>query len=225
MKYIQKGDEPESLKNWKTANIGLFPNPGLEHLTSGVKGDLKDSLLEDQGDICCYCGISIEDRDSHIEHFESQLVAPSKKLDYENLLASCSGASIPENSIKQEYPAIHCGHFRKRNEDLKISPLDTNCEEYFAFTYRGRVIPANGAKNKDSVQETIDKLGLNCERLKGMRKAAWDIIFKEDNLKGWKIRSGLMPKALLGKYANKEKGKYRQFCFVVIYVLNKYFSV
>lgn len=56
------------------------------------KEELKQSLIEEQGHICCYCGQAIEnDNWSVIEHLNPKTANLCKTYDYTNLLASCDG--------------------------------------------------------------------------------------------------------------------------------------
>ena len=58
------------------------------------KRELKQSLLEDQGYICCYCGKRIEnDSTTPIEHLNPKSIYKNRTYDYTNLLASCDGGS------------------------------------------------------------------------------------------------------------------------------------
>ncbi|MBC6424384.1 MAG: hypothetical protein GDA38_25045 [Hormoscilla sp. SP12CHS1] len=58
MKYIKKGEEPESLTAWKAlANEDWTPSYDL--LSGREKTDVYNTLLQKQGFICCYCGMRI----------------------------------------------------------------------------------------------------------------------------------------------------------------------
>ena len=67
MKYIKKGDSPAKFEQWK---IDFKDRTGREpvylDLKGSIKRDLKETLLKEQGYICCYCMCRIASYDSHI---------------------------------------------------------------------------------------------------------------------------------------------------------------
>ncbi len=116
MKFINKqGKEPAKLITWKiyhqTKLNLLYPDPTKKGsdiwkyldnhkeldalgVNSYSKGELKSSLVEDQGYICCYCGQRIEsDYKTSIEHLNPKSKYKAQTYDYANLLASCDGGS------------------------------------------------------------------------------------------------------------------------------------
>lgn len=67
MKHIRKGAEPQEFTAWKAmANASWQPTYGA--LSGAPKGALKQALMAEQGDICCYCERRLILDDSHIEH-------------------------------------------------------------------------------------------------------------------------------------------------------------
>ncbi|MCB0593962.1 MAG: hypothetical protein H6557_00255 [Lewinellaceae bacterium] len=59
-----------------------------------VYKELKSTLVQDQGYICCYCGQRIfSDIHTSIEHVEPKESEKKLTLDFDNLLASCDGGS------------------------------------------------------------------------------------------------------------------------------------
>ncbi|XZF61302.1 MAG: retron system putative HNH endonuclease [Gloeotrichia echinulata DVL01] len=89
MKYIQKSEEPESFTAWKKLANDDW-NPSWEDLRKPQKTYVHNSLLQEQGFICCYCGRHINHENSHIEHLQPRTTYPQLALDYTNLLASCN---------------------------------------------------------------------------------------------------------------------------------------
>ncbi|WP_292775105.1 retron system putative HNH endonuclease [Nostoc sp. NMS9] len=88
MKYIKKSEEPESFTVWKNlANEDW--QPSWENFSKPQKTDVHDSLLQEQGFICCYCGRRITKDISHIEHLKPRKTHYNLALEYTNLLASC----------------------------------------------------------------------------------------------------------------------------------------
>ena len=211
MKWIQKSDEPQEILQWKQkfrnrqhrmADYSDL-NDNLE-----IKGQLKASLLSEQGYICCYCSKRIGNENSHIEHFrpKGQPQYRGLSLDYTNLLASCQGFREREEN---------CGHSKGNDfdEELLISPLDEDCETLFTFSNRGKIQAVDG--NERAVY-TIKTLQLDSPALNPAREEAM-----------W--ASGAMNdideaecKKLLDLFTKvDENGRYVSFCDAIVYHLNK----
>ena len=85
MKYIVKGEEPESFTEWKAlANDDWKPT--YDQLSGQVKKDVKNALITEQGSICCYCERKLSYDDSHIEHLNPQCTSTEGQLDFQNML-------------------------------------------------------------------------------------------------------------------------------------------
>lgn len=154
MKHIKKQEEPESFAKWCKKNHKCSWE---EFGSSKEKSEVKDSLLKEQENLCCYCEtfITISNEKSHIEHFKPQAHYPSERYNYKNLHLSCERKES-------------CGHIKgSKNIDSLISPLDENCEQRFTYTNIGTIITTD-ENDKDAIN-TIEMLGLNCEKLKGCR--------------------------------------------------------
>jgi uncharacterized protein (TIGR02646 family) len=109
MKQVKKQGEPASFRQWREqANADW--QPGYGDLQNPQKAQLHQSLLTEQGWVCCYCGRRIEQQDSHIEHFRPQERYPELALNYDNLHASC---------IRETKPGapLHCGHAKSHDFD------------------------------------------------------------------------------------------------------------
>lgn len=149
MKYVQKEDSPVVFEEWKKmANENWAPT--YANISREAKTALHDSLLIEQGYVCCYCGKSIEKEDSHIEHFIPQNSRPDLALDYFNLYASCIKEVKPTNPI-------HCGHAKAGEYDQQnfIAPVDIGCERRYAYTLDGKINPLN---DTDSPAKYMQKL-------------------------------------------------------------------
>ncbi len=66
-----------------------------EDLPLPTKNSLSDSLLKEQGHICCFCGSRVYRQNSEIAHFVPQQTQEGARLifDYDNLFASCNGGT------------------------------------------------------------------------------------------------------------------------------------
>ncbi|RLC20687.1 MAG: TIGR02646 family protein [Deltaproteobacteria bacterium] len=99
MKYIAKEQEPKEFTDWKRQESPEkwrdFQNP--------VKSLVRDSLTEEQGCICCYCGTRIQkDHNTVIEHLKPRRDYPENMFNYDNLLASCHGSAKDIIHIKND---------------------------------------------------------------------------------------------------------------------------
>lgn len=211
MKYIQKNEEPQQIVDWKRKfkkTHGRKPqyydiNKDQEH-----KRILKESLISEQGSICCYCCKRIDLSDSHIEHFrpKGKQEYEDLSLEYENLLASCQGYHHKEEN---------CGHSKANEfeENLLVSPLEEGCEANFKFSSLGKIMPVDG---NDRAQYTIKLLNLDTPALNSARYAAmWESGAMEEISKETCLQ-------LLDKFRSKDThGQYAVFCDAIVYQLQK----
>ncbi len=96
MRYIDKGEEPSFMKQWKEEQQRV--NLPLTYSDFRDKSKLNDVLRTVQHGICCYC-------EKTIDHFQGNLVTGAhnehlipekgsygvfnKQMDYENIYACC----------------------------------------------------------------------------------------------------------------------------------------
>lgn len=165
MKYIVKGNEPNEVLRWKARAIP----PTWEKLTGNTKKALRKSLLEEQGYICAYCQKRIHEVEyivdvqgnrrkvmsTEIEHIvpRCHCLTEDKKIDYDNLIASCDG-NTRKNNRDIPFDARHCNNHRGYDL-LMISPLMVNCENYFSYEFNGGIVG-----NIPDAVDTISKLNL-----------------------------------------------------------------
>lgn len=103
MRKINKKTEPQSFAEWKnkakTKKWYAAQKPKgsalWDRLPGKQKNALRQSLLAEQGHICCYCGNRIENKPGQvvIEHLLPKSKPAYRHLifEYENLLLSCNG--------------------------------------------------------------------------------------------------------------------------------------
>ena len=222
MKWIEKGKEPASFKEWKDkANEEWTPT--YETLSNPEKSQLHEALLEDQGYICCYCNdrIGKPAPKSHIEHIKPRSHFPAEALNFTNLVSSCQG----ENERRSP---IHCGSAKADwpNEaafsvGLMISPLDKKCESEFSFTGLGEIRPSDIGIRNAAATETIKRLGLDVSKLNAARRLAIDGI-----LEGIEAETDESIQRLIVRFSDKDdEGRFTPFCSAVVYTLKKYLSL
>jgi len=210
MKQIIKGKEPASMLTYRK-------QPHAHYEDYREKNDLRHSLLEEQGYICCYCMQRIRLEQMKIEHFRPQSQYPELQLDSHNLLAACDGN---EGSPRQ---LQHCDT-HKADEEITINPADSqkNCEQYLKYSSNGRVY------SDDPIIETDlnNTLNLNTQTLVNNRQNAINTVIQEmTQIKGkkaaWPIQKVYQK---IHAYERKENGKYKPYCQMIVYFLNKRFK-
>lgn len=155
MRHIEKNSDTSMLNDWKRHN----PNESWSNF-SGTEAyhALKNILIVEQNEMCCYCEIAIINNGSncHVEHLRDRLNYASDTFNYKNLLASCQHTDS-------------CGHKKKTNYfNNFVSPLQIKCQSRFTYTRNGNIITFD--ENDHDAQRTIEVLGLNCKRLVDRRK-------------------------------------------------------
>jgi uncharacterized protein (TIGR02646 family) len=174
MKYIVKQGEPKAFSDWKNPEPANDDwQPTYDALAGEPKNAVKKALMAEQGYICCYCERQLTDHDSHIEHFKPQSDPGVDPLDFGNLLCSC------QNRIKKGEPR-HCGNLKDNwfDQDRLVSPLAPDCGNRFAFTGDGYIRPATD--HDLAASETIQRLGLNIQKLNDLRAKAIEPFLQED---------------------------------------------
>ena len=172
MKHIVKDQNTPLFGKWNAlANDDWQPT--YDDLGDPEKKEVKDSLIKEQGYICCYCERRLIDGDSHIEHFNPQSNNVVDPLDYINMFCSC------QDQLKKGEPR-HCGVSKDNwfDEEHLVSPLDPECEGRFVYTADGKIQPAN--ESDDAAKITIEKLKLDIEKLNDSRKKAIEPFLDED---------------------------------------------
>ena len=116
-------------------------------------------------------------------------------------------------------PQEYCGQ-RKGNwydSQLTVSPLISDCEDYFRYTGFGEILPASDPNRKLASQETIQRLGLNHSKLEtARRRVVEEILPIIDDLSMEEITK------LIQSYEQLDgEGKYVRFCAVVLHFLKR----
>lgn len=208
MKFIIKGNAPAELRHWiegQPVEGGRRINCRYTHMPGDVKRVVKQCLLNEQGWLCCYTGMLVDEAGSHVEHFKPQsLCQETEDVDYANLLAAYPG----DNVRSCPYGAHAKGNWY--DEALLVSPLRGDCESRFLFDQFGRISPAS---EKDlAAVETIGHLHLDDRSLTEMREQAINATLYT---KG-RERSAAQLQRIATDYCQRDRvGKFRTFCFVV----------
>lgn len=210
MHFIRKNKEPNSLVEYRATVDASYSS-----LPSKVNEDIKNQLLDEQGNTCAYCMQRIKFDSMKVEHWLPQSRNDRKEstLNYNNLLGCCEG-----NAKKGNRENVHTCDTKKANQVIKFSPSEPShrINDKFMYSSSGRV---------SSIDPDFDKhinlhLNLNFNLLVDNRKAALDSIKKNlDNLSGNR-RSKAKIKSLLDKLSKKNnKNNYIPFYGAAIYYL------
>lgn len=195
MRYINKGEEPAFMEEWK--DVQLKAGLPLAYRDFRDKSKLNEVLRSVQHGICCYCEKCIDhfqgakERGAHNEHLVPEQ-GPNgvfeMQMDYGNLYACCI------ESRGKAKANTHCGEHKK---DGVIFPFiqQEDCNSCFKYNVLGEILP-NGdyskweqyRQNVDSLDEmakkavnAIDVLNLNCASLVNERKELLLILMKWAN--------------------------------------------
>ncbi|WP_204103507.1 MULTISPECIES: retron system putative HNH endonuclease [Spirulina sp. CCY15215] len=217
MKQIRKQQPPNNFTEWKAKTKAEKTNYSYDNLQNPEKRNIHESLLQEQGYICCYCCGRITLERSHIEHLKAQVDYPELALDYQNMLASCG-------SVKR-FPE-YCGN-HKGDRELPITPLQYRCEEYFEFLKDGRIrsrktnLKQEEETEKTEAEKTIEILNLNHPEIQDGRVEVFEWI-KENfkRAKSAKEKQTLAKK--YEKYLQLNNGRYRENWDVVNFHLKRY---
>jgi uncharacterized protein (TIGR02646 family) len=207
MKQIKKSKEPASLLAHRKkihSNYDNYPE----------KDELRDYLLAEQGQICCYCMQRISKENMKVEHWQPQSKYSEKQLDYQNLLAACRGNEGEPKHLQ------HCDT-HKGEQEMTLNPLDKLIK---SIKYRkdGRIY-----SDDPNIDQDLNKiLNLNIQTLVNNRaEIIDDVIQSLINIKGKQaVWSVAHIKKKIQQYETKTAGKYHPYCQVIIYFLNKRFA-
>ncbi len=210
MKHIVKCDPPASLEAYKVIEGACYND-----IPQSVKEEVRQSLVSEQGGLCCYCGKRIfPDYHSIIEHLYPKGLKQYShlQLEYTNLLCSCDGGESDRKgkskAEKRKFPSF-CDD-KKNNHVLSLTPLDPDCETQFSYDEEGHIYGET-----DAAREAIEILGLDCSPLVNLRKAAIDpYLSLELDEEGWN--------AEIADLSQRHSGNFRSFCFAVIYYIRNF---
>jgi len=161
MRHIQKEEEPPDFTLWKEQGDENW-NPGWGDFDARpIKQTVRRALLQEQGYLCCYCEIRVDENRGHIEHIQARHSRPDLDLIYKNMLYCC-----PETP--RGMPTT-CGHARRPDDPVPVSPLNVDCEARFLYTAEGKMLPRN--ESDADAEETVRILNLNEPTLRRHRAA------------------------------------------------------
>lgn len=207
---IEKKSESNELIFHKKQIQATFQN-----LPTATKNTIRTQLIEEQGYLCAYCMQRIENdgQKTKIEHWQCQDNYPEQQLDYSNILLVCMGNQGCDS--EEQY----CDT-RKAKQELHCHPAKT---EHLHLLKTLFYLGDGTIKSSDTVldNDLNEVLNLNYSRLKRNRYFVLKNLMESLNRKEGK-RTAPEIQRLLDKWQQKDDtGKYREYCGVTIYYLEK----
>lgn len=222
MKKISKEAEPRLLVEHRANPPALYIG-----LSAETKESLRQSLLFEQGYICCYCMRRIPEKIDNegvisykvkIEHYQCQDRYPYAQLTYANLHGACTGN---EGKPKK----IQTCDTKKANYDISINLLTNtpNCESLFKYNAEGEI---SSVSNDSAINYQLNEiLNLNMQTLKDARREVYLTVQSHVETKSRQIAGNELKIKYFErerqKWITKVDGKYRPFCMVAFYYLSK----
>ncbi len=208
MLVIKKGREPKSLTEYRLKSNAYFDGCN--------KGDIRKSLLSEQGYLCAYCMKRISENNMKIEHYNAQAnISDSEALDYNNMIAVCNGNEGCGN--KKE---LTCDS-HKGNKKLTINPFMEESIELIMYNDDGTIY-----SNDKKIDDDLNKiLNLNCEGVM-LKRNRQEVLNKLKKYLISKKKSGNWSKnflnTTLNKISNKDsEDKLTPYCGIAISYLKK----
>ncbi|MBN8852780.1 MAG: TIGR02646 family protein [Sphingobacteriales bacterium 50-39] len=199
MKFIIKQEEPQAWRDYKRT-------PGVEFQAIP---ELKASLLQEQGYLCCYCMSQINSERMKVEHFKPRRYA-DLIMNYANLFAACTGNFCSDK---------HCDT-RKEDEEIVINPTDArnNCEQIIGYFSNGKIsYPPN------YYRDVVEILNLNNSVLISNRRAA--LLGAALAIKKANYNRAFITRMIQGYSEKDENSKFKPYCNAILWLLRKKLSV
>lgn len=185
---IQKKTEPAGLMQLRQRAVaaGLSPKDAYATLRGQLKSTVRDSLVEEQGQLCAYCMCRIPRLDVDpqitpiiIEHMVPRDPADRRDsgqgLDYNNFVAVCRGNSGPHGT--RTIVDLTCDAHKENFEFKKINPCKPETLQSIFYTTDGKI----DASDPDVKSDLLNILNLNCPSspLVAERKEALDSLISD----------------------------------------------
>ncbi|MCX7067620.1 MAG: TIGR02646 family protein [Methylococcales bacterium] len=182
-----------------------------------VRKAVKQSLLDEQGFICCYCQQRVEfDENTTIEHFVARENDAVLMFEYDNILACCDGGQKQRTEQQIEVIPKYCGH-EKASKTIAINPLDENCEAHFAYSFNPDSLEISVEGLSEQGKNTIEKLNLNTPKLRTLRgETVAGFIFDENGDYISNEDANIIASQIKIQKVNNQ---FEPFCVVLEYIL------
>jgi len=217
VKYIRKTVAPADFVSWCDTQRALGLNYNYGRLPNPEKGNLHQSLVEEQGSICGYTMKRVSKADSHIEHIKPQHICLlGEDLDYHNLLACFPRGGL---SAKCPFGAQYKDNWWDDGGRDFVSPLNSFCELKFTYNLKGEISPTNS--KSIPATKTIEVLKLDEASLTEDRRKSIEVfIYGEDP-----ISPDDADKAIDAIYKPDAHGILYEFCIAIHDALYEYLDI
>lgn len=217
-KIHKQGNQPNSLQERR---LGEAPfGWGEIDDTPGLKSEITDALLDEQGDLCAYTGIRIDLNDSHIEHLKPRAHDWGGDTDvrYENMVACHTEDGC-------EFGAMYKGNWPPPSEwDDFITPLEERCERCFQYEIDGSIVAVG---NNQAAERTVENLNLDHPELEDLRADAIEGImetFTQEDLQARKRAMNQTINRLKRRMRQEAPNRLPDFVFALVDALETYVS-
>jgi uncharacterized protein (TIGR02646 family) len=222
MKYIKKGQQPQQLISWAAVNAG---RPSLNYADGKFpRSAVITALISEQGGICAYTMIRIDQGSCHIEHLKPQKVSKDEKKLWETAAYANLVACFPKTGV-QGAPRLRYGaEFRADSWDLQkfITPLNAACEVRIRFRMNGEIHPARATDS--GAEWTIKTLGLDDAELTDIRRDAIEGLGV--SLASAEPLSAPKTKRLISLICQPNNaGQFKEYCLAIKHAAEQYLAL
>nr|WP_319396397.1 hypothetical protein [uncultured Desulfobacter sp.] len=223
MKKIVKGGQPEALLQWRAYNNARSPQ-NIRYGKANFPGEaVMTALLLEQGYLCAYTLLLIDENKAHVEHLKPQSICRQEDEEREQNGNNCIHEDVEWSNMVACFPqpgAKHPGYgaWKKDNwwcSQNFISPLAQTCESKFRYCKDGSI--QNAVDGDIPARKTIKKLKLNCDPLKELRSKAIKAAGFHKRSKN-PVRSIKAVERRIDQLKQKQGGRYAEFCTVLEHV-------
>ena len=209
---ITKSEEPSSLAAYRRVKNATFKD-----MPNNVKDDLRQSLINEQGGLCCYCMRRVPAGDTKfpgmkIEHFKCQDHNKNDQLVYRNLFAACWGGELDKDELQ------HTCDTKKRNSDITtFNLLTTDFDRVIRYLEDGTI----HATDEGIDEEMNSILNLNNQSLRNRRQAVRKAVsdtLRRLHAKG-KVKQGKIQNLIISYAEPYAEEKNHEFYPVAVYYL------
>ena len=174
MIMIVKITAPQGIIDLKTKLVSqhLTPEQEYKKLKGPLKNTVRESLMKEQGHLCAYCmceipdgrvagtkipGVTLEHYIARNNRSSSTVTGTGLGVDYNNLLAVCSGGRVPRGTYNDN--ELTCDASRG-NKPLSVDPLDESTLATIYYKQNGEI----AAKDSTIEDDLVNTLNLNCAK-------------------------------------------------------------
>lgn len=209
MIHIQKGNEPTSLTEYKKQQYAYYDGCN--------KDDIREKLLQEQGNLCAYCMRRIDKEHMKIEHwYPEDKLSEQEKLDYRNMLGVCLG-HIEGQKGKDDTCDTHKG-----NEVITVDPRDARTLNEIKYRSRSGEIYSDNPEIQKDLNQTLN-LNSSGHHLPQNRKEKLNSVINELERK---LPKGIWTKekleTFIAQYSKPDaEGRKKEYLGIVMWYLNK----